>query len=80
MSVRFDVGGVNLIIVNCHLAAHLEQMAERIEVCILSIYDFIRSYLVHTKWSELAQWFGHCEKILKTLWLFCFISACYWMM
>ena len=35
MSIRFDIGGVNLIIVNCHLAAHMEQMAERIEVCII---------------------------------------------
>ena len=34
VSIRFDVGGVNLIIVNCHLAAHLEQMAERVEVSI----------------------------------------------
>ncbi|XP_052799646.1 inositol polyphosphate 5-phosphatase K-like isoform X1 [Mya arenaria] len=31
VSVRFDVGGVNLIIVNTHLAAHMENMAERIE-------------------------------------------------
>ncbi|XP_052236515.1 phosphatidylinositol 4,5-bisphosphate 5-phosphatase A-like isoform X2 [Dreissena polymorpha] len=31
VSIRFDIGGVNLIIVNTHLAAHLEQMAERIE-------------------------------------------------
>ncbi|KAL4223420.1 Phosphatidylinositol 4 [Mactra antiquata] len=31
VSIRFDVGGVNLIIVNTHLAAHLEEMAERIE-------------------------------------------------
>ena len=35
VSIRFDIGGVNLIIVNCHLAAHMEQMAERIEVCII---------------------------------------------
>ena len=34
-SIMFDIGGVNLIIVNCHLAAHMEQMAERIEVCII---------------------------------------------
>lgn len=32
VSIRFDVGGVNVIIVNTHLAAHLEEMAERIEV------------------------------------------------
>ncbi|XP_060605261.1 inositol polyphosphate 5-phosphatase K-like isoform X2 [Ruditapes philippinarum] len=31
VSIRFDVGGVNVIIVNTHLAAHLEEMAERIE-------------------------------------------------
>ena len=38
VSIRFDVGGVNLIIVNCHLAAHLEQMAERIEVGMVEIF------------------------------------------
>jgi len=37
VSVRMDIGGVNLIIVNTHLAAHLEYMAERIEV----IYTYI---------------------------------------
>ncbi|XP_045174145.1 inositol polyphosphate 5-phosphatase K-like isoform X2 [Mercenaria mercenaria] len=31
VSIRFDVGGANVIIVNTHLAAHLEEMAERIE-------------------------------------------------
>lgn len=30
VSVRFDVGGANMIIVNTHLAAHMENMAERI--------------------------------------------------
>lgn len=31
VSVRFDVNGVNLIIVNAHLAAHTENVKERIE-------------------------------------------------
>lgn len=31
VSIRFDLGGVNVVIVNTHLAAHLEEMAERIE-------------------------------------------------
>ncbi|KAL5016599.1 hypothetical protein ScPMuIL_006188 [Solemya velum] len=31
VSVRFDLNGVNMIIVNCHLAAHMTNVAERIE-------------------------------------------------
>ncbi|KAL8591991.1 hypothetical protein ACOMHN_020469 [Nucella lapillus] len=30
VSIRLDILGINLIIVNCHLAAHLENVAERI--------------------------------------------------
>ncbi|XP_076435089.1 phosphatidylinositol 4,5-bisphosphate 5-phosphatase A-like [Babylonia areolata] len=31
VSIRLDILGINLIIVNCHLAAHQEHVAERIE-------------------------------------------------
>lgn len=46
VSIRFDVGGVNLIIVNTHLAAHLEYMAERIEVRSGLDFFFITCLLV----------------------------------
>ena len=32
VSIRLDVYGINLIIVNCHLAAHQDNMTERIIV------------------------------------------------
>lgn len=32
VSIRFDLNGVNVIIVNAHLAAHRHNSAERIEV------------------------------------------------
>ena len=32
VSVRMDVCGVNVCFVNCHLAAHQQKIAERIEV------------------------------------------------
>lgn len=35
------MGGVNVIIVNTHLAAHLEEMAERIEVLYFKIVSFV---------------------------------------
>lgn len=35
VSIRFDLNGVNVIIVNAHLAAHRHNSAERIELCIL---------------------------------------------
>ena len=44
--MRFDVGGVNLIIVNTHLAAHMGYMAERIEV---GIYQYFVVVVEHFK-------------------------------
>ena len=32
VSVRMDIAGINICIVNCHLAAHLPQVAQSIEV------------------------------------------------
>jgi hypothetical protein len=32
VSIRFDLNGVNMIFVNSHLAAHMHNSAERIEV------------------------------------------------
>ena len=32
VSVRFDINGVNMVIVNSHLAAHQDNYDERIEV------------------------------------------------
>ncbi|KAK3603246.1 hypothetical protein CHS0354_007577 [Potamilus streckersoni] len=42
VAVRFDLNGINLIIVNAHLAAHMNNVAERIEDCnaVLSLMKF----------------------------------------
>ena len=33
VSIRFDLSGINVCIVNAHLAAHLENWDQRVEVC-----------------------------------------------
>ena len=51
-TVRLDFKGVNIVVVNCHLPAHREEVMARIEVSLILIYlkaEWFCARDVHTK-------------------------------
>ncbi|XP_062579807.1 inositol polyphosphate 5-phosphatase K-like [Saccostrea cucullata] len=60
VSIRFDLNGVNLIIVNCHLAAHMNNSAERIEdfFTILDTQKFRDKDVDHIFDHDFIFWMG----------------------